>query len=277
MDSTRNYAEFTAGVAWRARIRGRLRDAAIRCLAWGRKIEGAGWIQFPYYHHVFDDERAGFARQIGFLRKHGDFISLDSAVDMISSGQPIRGRYFCVTFDDGLKSCVTGALPILKELGVPATFFVVTDLVGRSLSPTDLLARDVFGFRGTSTTLDFMTWDDCRTLVAQGMTIGSHSCSHRKLVELDAAEVGAELGNSRSRIELELARPCLHFCPPYGIPGTHFDGLREAELAKRAGYRSLATGLRGKSRAGSNPFGLHRDHLLAQWENDQLRYFFSGA
>jgi peptidoglycan/xylan/chitin deacetylase (PgdA/CDA1 family) len=35
-----------------------------------------------------------------------------------------------ITFDDGYRSCRDIALPILRELGVPATFFIATGFPG---------------------------------------------------------------------------------------------------------------------------------------------------
>ena len=157
----------------------------------------------------------------------------------------------------------------------PSWSFVVTDLVGQSLAADDPLARQVFGFRGRGTTLDFMDWNDCHALVGAGMTIGSHARSHPKLAEVDAASASAELAESRAEIEAKLGVPCMHFCAPYGQPGTHFDSTRDPELARAAGYRSFATGVRGPSRQGDDPLLLRRDHLLAGWGEHQLRYFLS--
>ena len=33
------------------------------------------WIQFPFYHHVFNDENKNFTNQINYMKNFGDFIS----------------------------------------------------------------------------------------------------------------------------------------------------------------------------------------------------------
>ena len=253
-----------------------MRNMALRGLSIGKRIDASdNWLRFPFYHHVFDDERAGFERQLRFLRQFGDFISMDDAVDILESGTAIDGRFFCLTFDDGFKSCMTGALPILTEIGAPATFYVVTSLIGMILPPDDPIARNVFGFKGDQTGLDFLSWADCRILVDAGMTIGSHTRSHPRLANLTEAEIISEMNLSKEDIENQIGQPCLHFCTPYGLAGSDFNLERDPELARLAGYRSFVTGHRGSMRQGSNPFAIQRDQLMANWGNHQLRYFFT--
>jgi hypothetical protein len=127
----RTYAEFTARAPLLRRARDRARDLALRALAIGRRVGGP--LRIVYYHHVFEDERAGFERQLRFLAGQGEFLSLDDALIILRGSRPAKGRYFCVTFDDGLKSCATGALPILAQLRIPATFYLVSDLMGRAV------------------------------------------------------------------------------------------------------------------------------------------------
>ncbi|MCC7015885.1 MAG: polysaccharide deacetylase family protein [Rhodospirillales bacterium] len=272
---TRTYAEFTARAPLAHRSRAIARDLAIRALAIGRRIGGNDWVRFIYYHHVFTDEQAGFARQLRFLAGQGEFISLDDALSILRRERPRAGRYFCVGFDDGLKSCATGALPVLAEMRVPAVFYVVSDLVGRTLDAGDALSRDVFGFKGGTTALEFMSWEDCRALATAGMTIGSHSRSHARLSGLDRVRALAEMADSKRAIERELGRECLHFCAPYGLPGRDFDLMRDPALAREAGYASFASGARGAMTPDGDPFLLRRDHLLANWGEHQLRYFLS--
>ena len=130
----RRYQDFAAGRTVTQKLRGIARDGAIRVLSVGRSPNrGSGGIRFPFYHHVFDDEREDFRRQLNFMAGFGDFIGLDDAVAMLVSGDTIGGRYFCVTFDDGFKNWITNAVPLLLDKDVPAAFFLVTGYIGTSV------------------------------------------------------------------------------------------------------------------------------------------------
>jgi peptidoglycan/xylan/chitin deacetylase (PgdA/CDA1 family) len=45
-------------------------------------------------------------------------------------GHPLPNNPVMVTFDDGYRSCHDVALPILRSVGMPATFFIATSFVG---------------------------------------------------------------------------------------------------------------------------------------------------
>ncbi len=271
----RRYKDFIKGKPALARARGALRDAAVTALSVGRRPDAAkGWIRFPFYHHVFDDERDGFARQLDFMASHGDFIGIDAAVRMLASENPIDGRYFCVTFDDGFKNWFTNAVPILVDRRVTAAFFVVTRYIGTSPKAD----RDaLLGFYEDGVLLmEFLDWDDCRRMADAGMTIGSHTVNHVHLAALDEAAAEDELRQSKQTIEAELGRPCDHFCCPFGRENIDYLPGRDPKIARRVGYKSFLSGHRGAMRQGDSPMMIRRDHLLAGWGNAQLRYFFSS-
>lgn len=273
MRSVRTYAEFQGTRPLRARMRAAARNAAVWLLSLTRSAAGGGGaIHFPYYHHIFDDERQGFARQLSWMRNHGEFLSYDNAVDLSASGRVIDGCYFCLSFDDGFKSCVENALPILLDHGASAAFFLPTRYIGTDLKRDhDLLTRF---YEDRKTIVEFMSWDDCRKMASAGMILGSHTHNHAHLASLEADAIMEELTASKTAIEENTGQPCRHFCCPWGIPGSAFRVDRDPELARKAGYSSFATGVRGAMRAGASPFLLHRDHLLADWSAYQLRYFF---
>src|SRR5438477_2216637 len=95
-----------------------------------RLPESRDWILVPMYHFIVDDERRGFDAHLRYMRRHGDFLSADDAVEALTRPSGIGGRYFCVTFDDGVRNCMTHAMPLLVEHRCPAVFFIATDFVG---------------------------------------------------------------------------------------------------------------------------------------------------
>ena len=270
----KTYYDFFSHQSISGRWRNNARDLAVYMLSLGRSINRTtGWIRFPYYHHVFDDERAGFARQLDYIKQFGDFISLSNAVDMLVSGRPIDGRYFCITFDDGFKNNLINAVPILVDQGVSAAFFLTTGYIGSSIDKErDHLLKF---FNHGRTLIEFLNWDDCRLIIAAGMEIGSHTVHHARLSLLDDDAVRKELATSKKVIEENLGQPCVHFCAPFGIPITDFNPERDPRLAHDAGYRCMLTTKRGPMLAGSDVFRICRDHILANWGNHQLRYFLS--
>jgi peptidoglycan/xylan/chitin deacetylase (PgdA/CDA1 family) len=93
----------------------------------------------------------------------------------------------------------------------------------------------------------FMTWDQIRQLADAGLSIGSHSHSHRKLAGLDDATQCQELTESKQILETHLGRPVKALAYPFGWPGAFTDSTKA--LAAQAGYY-----LAFSSREGTNRF-----------------------
>ncbi|QDV06946.1 Polysaccharide deacetylase [Planctomycetes bacterium Poly30] len=79
---------------------------------------------------IIDATPDEFRRFLGLVRRHGQSVELDR-VFALARGEPeacsaLRGTPVLITFDDGYRSCLDVALPLLLEFGMRATFFVPT-------------------------------------------------------------------------------------------------------------------------------------------------------
>jgi peptidoglycan/xylan/chitin deacetylase (PgdA/CDA1 family) len=144
----------------------------------------------------------------------------------------LGGHFYSFTFDDGRESDYREAFPVLCELGLRATFFVVPTLVGTS------------GFAG---------WSELREMVACGMEIGSHSLTHPFVDRLDASALRHEFGESKAIIEDRLGAPVRAASLPRGWAPPALDAIL-AEL----GYRVFCNSRVGWWRPGANPLAVRR-------------------
>jgi peptidoglycan/xylan/chitin deacetylase (PgdA/CDA1 family) len=83
---------------------------------------------YPYDPDVADATPAQFRRQMETLAKYCTPIGIDELIRAVE-GQPLPKNPVMVTFDDGYRSCHDVTLPILRAVGVRATFFVSTSFI----------------------------------------------------------------------------------------------------------------------------------------------------
>jgi peptidoglycan/xylan/chitin deacetylase (PgdA/CDA1 family) len=182
----------------------------------------------PAWHSFLAVDPARLREQVGLLLDRGYRpMTLSDAV-----AQP-GGKRLVVTFDDGYRSILQRGLPVLRELGVPATAFIQTDLAdegGRFAAlPEEEMPDD-------PAELDTMSWAEVRELDAAGWEIGSHTRSHPHLEQIPRERAAAELRESRQRCEEELQHECRTIAYPFG---TYDSGVME--LAAEAGYTAAVT------------------------------------
>jgi peptidoglycan/xylan/chitin deacetylase (PgdA/CDA1 family) len=97
----------------------------------------------------------GLARQLRQLRRLATIVPLPQALDTLSAGGRLPPRAVALTFDDGYRDNLDLAVPLLQELGLPATFFLIPGLLAREVRPWwELLA---WGFTCSGRTT--VTWE----------------------------------------------------------------------------------------------------------------------
>jgi len=275
MDVVTTFKAFQSHQGLKQKLRSVVRNSAIRILSSKKSISKTNnWVQFPYYHHVFSDEKKGFEKQLNYLNNFGDFISMDQACELIQSDDPIPGRFFCISFDDGFLNTSLNMMEITDKLSIPVIIYLATDYIGLDSQDTGDIKKIKQFHPEDPKLIPFLDWSDCLEMLKHNVTFGSHTLSHAKLSKINTSEIEIELKKSKEIIEKELGVSCNHFACPWGRTGIDFDPAITTEIAKNLGYQSFATTDRGRMKKGDDLFQLKRQHLLANWGIYQLKYFF---
>ena len=157
----------------------------------------------------------------------------------ISVTQMLAGqRGVALTFDDGCETDLLAAAPLLKEFGYGATFYITT------------------GFSGKP---GYLTHEQIRTLGSYGFDIGCHSITHPYLTDLDEAGLRREIAEAKESLEQIAGLKVDHF----SCPGGRWD-RRVAEVARNAGYASVATSRTGTNSSSTDPFRLMRIAVMRE-------------
>jgi len=81
---------------------------------------------FDFDLNLISASSAQFREQMQLVRKYFDPVSFRDVVSALDGGPALPAKPLVVTFDDGYDDNYAVAFPILREQGVPATFFVST-------------------------------------------------------------------------------------------------------------------------------------------------------
>ena len=148
------------------------------------------------------------------LREYIDYVLCDDGSKNIPDDSII------VTFDDGYSSNYEIAYPILKELEIPATIFVVTDTVGEQAG-------------GGVVNYSHFTWEQAREMEDSGLIeIQSHTAGHVRMTTKERGEEFRQLRKSKYEIEKNLGRTCDMIAYPYG---DYTSDIKQ--MARDSGYK----------------------------------------
>ncbi len=206
------------------------------------------------------DEKA-FVQQMELIADETRAISLVQAL-----GTDVeRPLEVALTFDDGYASVFSRAFPILKSLGLTATVFLNTGLVG--LKQRTLSDSQAGHYPGE----EFLLWSEVDALLDAGWMMGSHGAHHLDHSREPASVVKRELSESKNRLEEILPGSCLYFAYTWG---RHTPELRR--LVAEAGYHWGLAGAHGPVRQSSDPFAIPRINVDRTYTLDDLKAVLRG-
>jgi len=125
------------------------------------------------------------------------FMTLGEAVQRLKANEKFPTRTVIITVDDAYKSVMKHGWPRLKAAGIPMTLFVATDPIDNANS-------------------NYMSWDNIRTLQAEGVEIAHHTASHLHMVAAGLEAALADVRRASARFEAELGTVPKIFAYPYG-------------------------------------------------------------
>lgn len=242
-----------------------------------------------------------FRAQLRALAAVADLVGLE---DVLAGGGGGSRPKVALTFDDDLPSHDEEALPVLRELGVRATFFLsgrvlhglgpywfqqleallgvhgearTAELLGVTGSPPGGLAvaceRDE-ALRGRVGRLAADVPDPgvldrggISRLAGAGMAVGFHTVDHGILPAMDDGALDDAATRGRDELAAAVGRPLRFFAYPHGKADP-----RSAAAVRRAGFQAAWTGMPEPVRRGADPYRLGRwepgplspDELLAR-------------
>ena len=195
---------------------------------------------------VLEVTLAWLEQKITEYRKKGyTFVSIDDVCFRFPHKTPPcppqggmkRGKFVCVTFDDGYRDNYDIAYPLLKRLNIPFAIYVTTGFIDNRL-PMWWYPNQHLG----------MSAEELRQLDVDPLcTIGAHTVSHPKLDTLSYEEQYKEIADSKLELERLLGHPFLHFSFPHGAHNE--DTLT---ICRELGFQTVVQSWGGPIRKGTH-------------------------
>jgi peptidoglycan/xylan/chitin deacetylase (PgdA/CDA1 family) len=156
-----------------------------------------------------------------------------------------------ITMDDGYSDNPKVAYPVLNHFKAPATFFLVSNYLGRVNdwdTNSELTGRQLFGL------------EDARKLQDDLIAFGSHTHTHPWLGTLPAEQARDEIESSKEELERQLGSCVLLFSYPHG----DYNEVTP-KLVEEAGYLGACTTTTGLNTPASSRFTLNRTEIRGNY------------
>jgi peptidoglycan/xylan/chitin deacetylase (PgdA/CDA1 family) len=188
-----------------------------------------------------------FARHLDAIQAAGyTTISLYQLLAHLWQGAPLPDKAVVITFDDGYRDNYENAFPLLRERGMIATIFVLTDFIDEERP-------------------EYLTWEMAREMLAAGLSIESHGRNHVSLKNQNRDYLVWQALGSLETIEFELGvRPRF-----VSYPAGEFDD-ETISVVSSANYWAGFTTIQGVTHSTDDFFRLHRVRVRNTTEPDEL-------
>jgi len=168
-----------------------------------------------------------FEAQLRYIHENG-WTVIDAATLLAGLADPdiLPAKAAVVTFDDAYRSVLTHALPHMQEHGFPGIIFAPTQFIG---------GLNLFDANTRHAPEQICNWEELKQLQQAGLSIHSHSVSHRGFSRLSAADIEQEASISKAVLEERLGSEVSLFAYPLSDPG---ESPELHPIMRQVGYRA---------------------------------------
>jgi peptidoglycan/xylan/chitin deacetylase (PgdA/CDA1 family) len=212
--------------------------------------------RFLALHDVLPGKSENLENNLRFLKDNTNVIGLD---DFFSGRLCYDKINTIITFDDGYIGWMDNALPVLKKLNLPATFFISSGFVGLRKDDEQTYAKNnLFVKLPPREISGGLTSTNVRTLVDEGFTIGGHTVNHQSLDAINNINVlKYEISEDKQRLEEMTGTKINYFAYP---TGAHINKkINIIDELQNSGYKGALTVTPGFNTSFTNRYLLHRD------------------
>lgn len=166
-------------------------------------------------YHSIDDSGSVISIGLDAFKRHVEWLASGTVevlpLEELHRRQAVsaEGESLAVTFDDGFLNFAEHAWPLLREAELPVTLFVATLCVGGTNAWGGVEEDGI-------PTLPLCNWDVLRSMVDEGLVLGSHSRTHPRLGSVTDERLADELEGSLDDLELRTGVRPRSICYPYG-------------------------------------------------------------
>ena len=157
-------------------------------------------------YHRFDESKYPstnitldqFLEHLELFNSHEyNVLPLEFIIDSIITETTLPENTVAISIDDGHKSILKKAWPLIKKYGYPVTIFISTEPIDAQFS-------------------NYLTWDEIRLLKQEGADIGAHTRTHQHMHNLTTLEIKNEIEYSNKRFLKEIGEVPKLFAYPFG-------------------------------------------------------------
>lgn len=211
-----------------------------------------------------------FESEMKYIHDNGyHVIPMSDLLKFLRHEISVPSNSVCITIDDGYKSAIVYAAPILKKYGYPWTFFIYPEFITVGEGP------------GAA------SWNDLLELQKEGIDIESHSMTHPNLKlhhqkvkgawhnftpEEYAAWLTNETAGSKALLEQKMGKPITCFAYPYGEYNKQVE-----DAAISAGYEAIFTVADNPVHTTTNLHSIGRYTITQGVEKNFAAYLRQGA